>query len=498
LIADWLTDLAYYGALGVAWPFLLLKRRRTGKYRGEWGQRLGKVDGAALEKALGHLGTEALREKALGHNGTEARREVGGGGVRRVMIHCVSVGELLSVRALIDALRQRDPALQIVVTTTTDTGTARARELFANTPGMAALRYPLDLSWSVARFLDVVQPTLVLLVELETWPNFLRAATRRKIPVVIINGRLTERSFKRYKLIRPIMRGMLRRLTWMGIQTEAIAARFVALGAERDKIEVIPTLKYDAAASGPVPGTAALARALGITVDMSEDECHASDRSQQHAENQPTPPDEKIPLPILTANPPLLVAGSTGPGEETIVLDAFLEVRKKFPTTRLAIAPRKPESVPLALEAIRARNLTALQRTAYPDATATPAAPSPDAIIVLDTLGELRKLYALATAVFVGRSLIPLGGSDMIEVAALGKPICVGPHTTNFAEVIETLAAADAISVVTDQHDLAAVWLNWLTNPATATNAGQRGKDAIDTRRGAAIKYQTKIAALRD
>ena len=324
------------------------------------------------------------------------------------------------------------------------------------------MRYPLDFSRTVKRFLDSVQPDAIVLVELETWPNFIFAAHKRGIPIAIINGRLTARSFKRYKLIRPIMRRMLSAITWFGIQTQTIAERFITLGAATDRMTILPTLKYDVADfSTQIGGSAELAAACGIRGDHE-----------------------------------LFVGGSTGPGEEAALLHAYAQVRQTHPNLRLAIAPRKPETVEGVTTAIIAAGLTPLLRTDYPDGTNTPADYFPDCVLVLNTLGELKKLYALGFGAFVGRSLVRLGGSDMIEVAAMAKPCCFGPHTHNFAEAVELLLAAKAAVLVPDADALAKLVGDWLDHPEEAAAMGLRRQKTIEQQRGSTEIYVGKLLEL--
>jgi len=333
------------------------------------------------------------------------------------------------------------------------------------------VRYPLDFSFAVKRLFDRVRPDGIVLVELETWPNFLGIAKARKIPVAIINGRISERSFPRYRWIRPLMAAMLRRVDWIGAQTETIAKRFMALGASADRVQVLPTLKYDnAQLAESVAGQEALADAMGL-------------REEEQ----------------------IFVAGSTGPGEEEAVLEAYAELRGKYPGLRLAIAPRHPEVVAQVVRAIERKGLKVVKRTERPDGLPHPPHPATarcssdrmdvDEVFVLDTMGELRKLYALASCVFVGRSLIKQGGggSDMIEVAALGKPCCFGPYTANFAEVVELLVEEKAATIVNNSGELTRVLEEWLANPTAAAETGRRARGIIAAKRGSTDAYVKEI-----
>ena len=385
------------------------------------------------------------------------------------MLHCVSVGELLSVRQLVDQML-KDPAVFMVITTTTDTGTARAKEIYgaATYAGrVATYRFPLDFSFAVKGFLREARPDVVALVELETWPNFIRIATGRGIPVVVINGRMTERALGRYKIVGPIVQGMMRRLAWLGIQTETIAARFEKLGAVRERMEIIPTLKYDTAdLSDKIAGAEQLAEACGIL------------------------PTHQV-----------FVGGSTGPGEETFLLEAYWRLREEYPLLRLAMAPRKPETVAQVLAAIDAAGLKFVLRTERPDARPEGSAEwgrplSTEEVLVLNTMGELKKLYSLGMGSFVGRSLVKLGGSDMIEVAALAKPCCFGPYTANFAEAVELLTSQKAATELRNAFELKEVLEVWLANPAAAEAMGRRAREVIAAQRGSTMRYVEKIEGM--
>ncbi len=490
-----LLDLFYFlGAIAAA-PFLIAKSRRTGKYRSGWAGRFG-------------FGPDLFPE------GTRRPMQA-----RVLLLHCVSVGELDSVQTLIKRLLAADPHLHIALTTTTDTGTERAQKLFPDSSARVhPFRFPLDFSFAVEMLFDRVQPDAIALVELETWPNFLAIAQSRRIPVALINGRLSERSFPRYRLIRPLMKSMLRKLTWIAVQTPTMAGRFRALGAPPERLEILPTLKYDnaqipnnSATAELVPGQEALAGAMGLS------------------------PAHK-----------LFVAGSIAPGEEIPLLDAYLALRGKYPVLRLALVPRHPEAVPQMLAAIEGKGLSPVLRTNRPDAvlpaltmhnqgsapgsaggyggsherpplfqrnppaepganggiatgarSGTPAL-SASEVFVLNTMGELRKLYALAFATFIGRSLVNLGGSDMIEAAALAKPTCFGPHTHNFTEVVELLVKNQAAIVVEDTESLTATLDHWLSNPAAAQAQGLKAQLLIQQQQGSTLHYVQRLLTLME
>jgi len=431
---QWILDIIYWFGLLLAAPFLLIKSRRTGKYRTDWSGRLGRVS-ADVRVIL---------------QATPGRP--------RVLIHCVSVGELLSTRKLVAELLHGHNALLIVISTTTDTGMAQALALYPPRPGarVVAVRYPLDFSFAVRRFLNAVNPSLIALVELETWPNFLAIANRRSIPVQIINGRMTARSLRRYRLIKPLMRKMLRKVAHISVQTSEIADRFAALGAIPERMEVIPTMKYDSADfADQITGANAMAASLGIL------------------------PEQR-----------LFVAGSTGPGEQDILLTVYGELIKTWPHFRLAIAPRKPEIIGDVTAAIRQAGYEPILRTMRLDGTGNAVVPiQAGQVIVLDTMGELKKLYSLAFAIFSGRSLVNLGGSDMIEAAALAKPCCFGPYTYNFSDAVALLTASGAGVTVKNAQEMENLLREWLSHPEEAAAVGQRARACLESQRGSSGLY---------
>lgn len=366
---------------------------------------------------------------------------------KRVLLHAVSVGEVNALRPLVPLLT---PDAEVVISTTTDTGLARARELFA--PACAVVRYPLDFSWAVRRFLDAVRPDAVALVELEVWPNFISACTRRSIPVGIINGRLSERSFRGYRRIRSFFGGLLRQLAFAAVQEEAYAERFRALGLPAERCLVTGSMKWDSAfVAGEgvplVPGAVELADELGI------------DRAR-----------------------PLIVAGSTGPGEEALLH------RATPPEVQLLCAPRKPERFDEAAAALPG----CARRTQRP-----PGGPSgrPADRFLLDTIGELRKAYSLADVVVVGRSFGDLFGSDPIEPIGLGKATVIGPAIDDFATVVGVFEQGGGIVRAT-RGDLPKVLYDLLADPARRRLLGERGRACIRGQQGASRRHAELILAL--
>ncbi len=398
------------------------------KARGGWGERLGKVDG-----------------------GIAAR--LGEGGDRpRVLIHAVSVGEVSALRSLVPMLAQDT---EVVVSATTDTGFARARALYGDSA--TVVRYPLDLSWAVARFLETVRPDAVALTELELWPNFLRACGARGIPVGVINGRLSERSFRNYHTLRRMVGGMFRRLAFAAVQDEAYAGRFEAMGVAPEACLLTGSMKWDNARVGDAGSGAAdpagdLAQNLGL------------DRSR-----------------------PIVVCGSTGPGEEALLREA-IEGACAGLGVQLVCAPRKPERFDEAAEALAPcvrRSVTKVVGT---------AGTGHDRFL-LDTIGELGTLYALADVVVVGRSFGDLYGSDPTEPIGLGKATVIGPRVGDFESIVGAFEAGGGIVRAT-REDVGRLVRGLLDDPRGRAELGERGRAVIRAQQGASERHAGLIRGL--
>ena len=345
----------------------------------------------------------------------------------RILVHGVSVGETHALEPFVDALEASSIAPDVVVSASTATGFERACRIHAGR--REVVRFPLDFTWMVRRFLDGVRPELVVLGELELWPSFLVACGRRGIPVCVVNGRLSKRSYRGYRRWGPLARRMFRRLAWVSAQTGAYRDRFVAMGVSADRVVVGGSLKWDAALKVPDPEEAeGLAAALGIDRDR-----------------------------------PLIVAGSTGPGEEEVLVRGLPE------GCQLLLAPRRPER----WDEVAALVPGMVRRGGGAGAR----------FFLLDTIGELSAAYLLADAVFVGRSLVPMGGSNPLEPVALGKPAVIGPYHENFAGVVAELVAAGGLVV---SEDPMAVIAGWLEDPVAALGVVAGGRVALERNRGRA------------
>ena len=435
-------DIAYGLGVGVAAPYWLVKPSARRKML------------SAFRHRMGHLG-DARRDPAK----------------PAVMIHAVSLGEVNATAALVKMLRMANPAPHIIISTTTETGYARARQLYANVDNLTLIRYPLDFSKAVSRVLDVLNPDVVVLMELEVWPNFLRACRRREIPVVLVNGRLSVASFKKYRLIKSVAAGMFRRLAGICVQDETYANRFVELGAKPGRVLITGTMKFDTAlVADRVPGDDELATAMGL----------------------------------FPGAEPIWICGSTGPGEEEIILSAYRKLLATYSRLRLVIVPRHPERFDEVAELIERAKFRCVRRSQTVGHT-TALVPSSSAlavppVVLGDTMGELRKFYSLADVVFVGRTLVDLGpsqhGSDMIEPAALAKPVIVGPHTGNFAEAMAKFRKADAIMEVTDEESLVQTVSVLRYSPEQAAGMARRAQDVVLKERGATLRNAEVILGL--
>lgn len=368
----------------------------------------------------------------------------------RAWLHAVSVGEAIAATPLVEGLRRRYPSLPLVMTTVTDTGASVVRERFR---GQAEHRFfPLDLPGPTRRAVAAIQPKFFICMETELWPTLLRTLARRKVPVMIANGRISDRSFQRYQLVRGFMREVLGDVTVLAMRSDEDARRIIALGASPERVFVTGNVKHEAG-EDPAGAAELWRRLLGL------------------AERQP-----------------VWIAGSTHRGEEEAVLAAHAAARARFPDLALVLAPRHPERVPELVAMIETRGDAAVRRSEGPRPKRS------DAIIVLDTVGELAQIYAAADVVFVGGSLVAAGGHNMLEPAVRGKPVLLGPHNENFRESAELLLACGAATTVQNGLDLGAELNMLLADAELRERAGAAGRAAVASRHGA-VRETLDLAA---
>lgn len=402
----------------------------------------------ALYRALWYPALPFALLAAGGFNAADRRERLGYAPIatppaaRRVWIHAASVGEIEAVRPIARGLLQRLPDAALIVTTMTAAGRDAARRRI---PDAAAWRLaPLDCPASMRAFLARVRPALALIAETELWPNLLCAAARAGARVAIVNGRLSERSLRRYRLIQPLIAGALGRLDLALVQTGDDARRFIALGAPAPIVIVTGNTKFE----------------------------------------RGEPPPLRPELRDFAAGRPLLVAGSTAPGEERMALNAYRNLRERFPELALALAPRHLDRAAAVGTEIQAAGLAYARASAPPSAAigaAAPAGPRATPVLLLDTMGELRALYAHAAIAFVGGSIAPpRGGQNLAEPAAAAVPVIFGPHYENQRQMGDALLDAGGARVVRDAAELESVCAEWLADADARRAAGARARGAFE------------------
>lgn len=367
-----------------------------------------------------------------------------------IWLHAVSLGEINAAKTIIAALEKGYPDHEIAISSTTDTGFARAVALYGERHTI--FYFPLDFSFTMRRAFNRIRPAICLLMELEIWYNFSHIAASQNVPVVVINGRLSEKSLGRYNKIRPLIKSMFTNLALVLAQTDDYALRFKYLGCPEERVIVSGSLKYDTAN-------------IADTVDG------ASELATQ----------------ICLKPPQLLwVAGGTGPGEEEIILDIYRDLKqnKNLNALRLAIVPRKPERFDEVAQMIEQSGFACIRYSRIKQSR-EPHVIDAAAVILGDTMGDLRKFYSLATVIFVGRSLVPMGGSDMMEAAALNKCTIFGPYAFNFQQTVDALVSGKGAILVKDKDDLRAATQKYLLDPAMAARIANNGRNIIRKNQGA-------------
>jgi len=369
-------------------------------------------------------------------------------------IHAVSVGEAQAVAPIIPLLRRRFPERRIFISTTTETGQALAKAKLA---ADGTIYFPLDYAFACRCALRAIQPALVLIAETEFWPRFLREARRAGAAVAIVNGRISDRSFARYHFWRRSMHPILSHVDLFLMQTEEDARRIITIGAEPARVSVCGNLKYDV----PPPPSSPVAIWLENSLSL--------------------------------APRPVLIAGSVVAGEESAVLEAFAVVRAKHSGTLLVLAPRRPERFDLTARQAADAGLCVFRRSQLD--LSVPLAASAD-VLLLDTIGELAGLYQAATVAFVGGSLVPAGGHNILEPAAAGVPVLFGPSMENFAEIARMVLAAGAGLQVNNAQDLARACLELFCDPTRLATMSQAASKLLQQNRGAATHTLERITAL--
>ena len=400
----------------VASPYFLYQALRHNKYVGSIPQRLGYLP------------------VSFNLDGDES-----------IWVHAVSVGEVLSARPLISELRARYPKLRLFLSTTTLTGQELARRSVSDVD--AVFYFPFDWTITARRTLNVVRPRLFVMTETEIWPNLLRECKKRGVKTLTVNGRISYRSFPRYRLIRPFMKRVLADIDRFCVQGEDTSRRLIELGADPARITVTGSLKFDSLEASPVPGRGRERVLRFFRVPRSR---------------------------------PVIIAGSTLKGEEEPVIRAFNRVRAAGVNALLIIAARHPERFDEVERLCRHEGLAVVRRTELP----IDAEPRADAV-VLDTIGELAPLYQIATVVFVGGSLVPAGGHNILEPALYGKPVVFGPFMENFGEIADTFLSNGAAIQVRTPGELEETMLSLIGDPVRRARVGAAARALVESNRGA-------------
>jgi len=432
-------------------PYWLVKGLRHGKYLSNLKERLGFSFPSLARLPAEHAGA--------------------------IWIHAVSVGEVLSGVTLARQLKSDYPERPLILSTTTSTGQALARERlpFAD----AVIYFPLDWRFCVCRALDAVRPSLVIVLETEIWPNFLREAGKRKITILFVSGRISDRSFARYQnffgafgfFLRPLLKDALSHASAFLMQGEKDAERIRALGAPAERVMASGNLKYDSELPSPTPLS-----------NWLEEELKRSGRS------------------------PVIVAGSVVATEEPLALIAFGTLQGEYRNAFLVLAPRKPEQFAAAAEFIDESHRKFIRRSELPipgpaqaavrgNGSGSAAIPDNATVLLLDSIGELASLYRLADGAFVGGSLVPSGGHNILEPAAFGKVPVFGPSMENFAEIASRFVSSGAAIQVESPEDVGVAWIELFRNPAHMRKMAETARHLVESSRGATSRALAQIAS---
>ena len=406
-------------------PWWLVRIATSGRYRAGLAGRLGVVP-------------ETLGKGVRG-------RQV-------VWLHAVSVGEVMAATELVRSLRAALPGWVIAVSTTTETGQKLARERFQDSP---VFYLPLDFAFVVRRYLHLLRPELLILMESELWPNVMNECVRSGVPVAVVNARVSDRSLPRYLRLKGLWRPILKDISLFLAQSEENAQRFIRIGAPAEKVTVTGNLKYDVKAAGESPMTSLLRDSL-------------------------------------PAGARVLVAGSTLDGEETMLLDAWRQVLREMPDAVMVLAPRRTERFQTVAALVKANGFKVVLASELREHHETIAAGN---IVLLDTIGDLASVYSLGTVAFVGGSLVPAGGHNPLEPARFRVPVAMGASSENFREIVEAMNAADAIRI-TSKDTLAGDLTGMLRGDDQVQAMGVRGREIFDAQAGATARTVNALLVL--
>lgn len=370
-----------------------------------------------------------------------------------IWIHAVSVGEVVATLPLINALQAQYPQLVITVTTTTATGSQRLKQSVG--AKINHMFMPYDLGWALQRVFTKIKPCLLIVMETELWPNLLYKAQQNNVPVVIVNARISDRSLHGYARIRFLTKTMLQQIAKVFAQSQHDAERFVTLGLVPNKLEITGNLKFD------------------VQIPIAQLQLGMALKGSLHGRT-------------------VWIAASTHAGEETQVLQAFMKLRMAWPNLLLILVPRHPARFDEVAQLIEGQQLSYVRRS-----TAAPCNQETQ-VLLGDTMGELNVFYAAADIAFVGGSLIPIGGHNLLEPAAAGVATLSGPYLSNFQEITDKLLDCQALFIVQNVQDMCEQIDLWLHNPALCIATGVRGLDVVEQNRGATAKALLKLTSYFD
>ena len=410
----YLYNFAYLVVIILASPFLIVSSIRNGKYRQGWGAKfLGLVPRSRNDKPC-------------------------------IWLHAVSVGEVNLLQPILTEISLKHPDWECVISTTTLTGMNLAKRKYSQ---YTVFYCPLDFSWAVASAFRRIKPAMLVLVELEIWPNMIRTAHKRGCPIVIANGRLSEQSFAGYRKISFLIRQTMRRITAVAAQNKDYASRFVSLGVDTNRVHITGSIKFDGA--------------------------------QTNRNNEAT--QSLMALSGLDPDVPVILAGSTQIEEETQIIQTYTELLPDHPELKLIIVPRHPERFDIVAEMLKNQPNTWIRRSEITE----PLERDSWRILLVDVIGELGAWWGSADIALVGGSFGKRGGQNMIEPAAYGAAVCFGPSTRNFRDVVQQLLDAQAAVVVHDQLDLTEFVRKCLENKVFSENLGTRAKSLVSEQLGA-------------
>lgn len=436
LAKQWLLNVLYGLLLVAVSPWILYRRIAHGRYKQGWSEKLfGSVPNLAINRA--QQPTQLQNSKTI-------------------WFHAVSVGELQVIRPLVERAASELPNAKLLISTSTDSGLELAKKLYSQ---HAVSFAPLDFTWAIDRALDRIVPDLIVLAELELWPNWILNASKRQIPIVVINGRLSQKSLQGYHRIGSIARNIIRRLHWIGAQSETIQNRFIELGCDPEKIQVVGNIKFD-----------------GANHDRNHPEVRL--RSEQ--------------LGLRDPSSCIWLCGSTQAPEEKICLDTFCELADRFPNFKLILVPRHAERFDEVAKMVQATKLPWGRRSSMD----SQGLDRQWRIFLADSVGELRWWWGLADLGFVGGSFGSRGGQNMIEPCAYGVATCYGPNTRNFTDIVQILQEASAATQLRTPEDLKPWVVRMLEDQPSRSQMAKRARAITQEHRGATDRTWNKISQI--